>query len=138
MRRVIGGIRLDDVRVPCGTTHDVDTWQDAELLGITRKAELVNQDAPRRSGDRYPELSEWNIALSAALEVPPADVERMLGLAGIAAHRVIRPAAPVTTFLVGYASGALVAGGMPADQAVERATRIAEELLASRPPAETA
>ncbi|MCP6423268.1 DUF6457 domain-containing protein, partial [Klebsiella pneumoniae] len=68
----------------------------------------------------------------------PADVERMLGLAGIAAHRVIRPAAPVTTFLVGYASGVLVASGMPADQAVERATRIAEELLTSRPPAETA
>jgi molybdopterin-guanine dinucleotide biosynthesis protein A len=40
MRRVVGALRLDGVAVPAGTTHDVDTWQDAESLGITRKADL--------------------------------------------------------------------------------------------------
>lgn len=138
MRRVVGRLRLDEVPVPRGTTHDVDTWQDAEALGVTRKADPVNDDAPRRSDDRYPALSEWNTALSEALDIPPADVEKMLGLAGVAAHRVIRPAAPVTTFLVGYATGVLVAGGMTSDAALVRATRVAEELLAARPPAENA
>ncbi len=138
MRRVIDGLLLDEVPVPTGTTHDVDTWQDAEALGITRKAVPVNEDAPRRSDDRYPELTDWNAALSEALDIPPADVERMLGLAGSAAHRVLRPAAPVTTFLVGYAAGKLVAGGMPLEEAVTRAATVTEDLLAARPSAEGA
>ncbi len=138
MRRVIDGLRLDEVTVPTGTAHDVDTWHDAETLGITRKAVPVNENAPRRTDDRYPELTEWNAALSEALDIPPADVERMLGLAGTAAHRVLRPAAPVTTFLVGYAVGKLVAGGTPLEEAVTRAATVTEDLLAARPSTEGA
>ncbi|MGN6741803.1 MAG: DUF6457 domain-containing protein [Amnibacterium sp.] len=39
----------------------------------------------------------------------------MLGLAGVAAHNVVRPAAPVTTFLAGYAAG--LKGGSAEDVA---------------------
>ncbi|HEV7624307.1 MAG TPA: DUF6457 domain-containing protein [Amnibacterium sp.] len=52
-------------------------------------------------------LDEWWATLCAALglgEVPPVR-DAILGLAGVAAHNVVRPAAPVTTFLAGYAAG---------------------------------
>ena len=47
--------------------------------------------------------------------------DTILGLAGEAAHGVERPAAPITTFLAGYAAG--LAGGSAADvaTAVDRA-----------------
>jgi hypothetical protein len=53
------------------------------------------------------------------------DVDAVLGLAGRAAHAVIRPAAPLTTFIVGYAAGAAVAAGRNADEAIADATRTA-------------
>lgn len=52
------------------------------------------------------QLDEWVAALSrelgAELEV---DVRGLLDLARVAAHGVDRPAAPLTTFLVGYVAG---------------------------------
>ncbi|MCU1481319.1 MAG: molybdopterin-guanine dinucleotide biosynthesis protein MobA [Subtercola sp.] len=39
------------------------------------------------------------------------DVDTVLALAGAAAHAVVRPAAPLTTYLVGYAAGLAVAAG---------------------------
>jgi hypothetical protein len=52
----------------------------------------------------------------------PADRDAILGLAGKAAHTIVRPAAPLTTFLAGYAAG--LAGGSAADvtSALQRAT----------------
>jgi hypothetical protein len=68
-------------------------------------------------------LERWWAALTEALDLPdvPADRNAILGLAGTAAHEVVRPAAPITTFLVGYAAGR--AGGSEADvaAAIERA-----------------
>jgi hypothetical protein len=53
--------------------------------------------------------------LAQALGVPVGDVDvnDLLGLAGEAAHAVERPAAPLTTFLVGYAAG--LRGGGPGE-----------------------
>ncbi len=52
-------------------------------------------------------LDAWIAELSAALGVDVASVPRelLLDLARDAAHGVARPAAPVTTFLVGLAAG---------------------------------
>ncbi len=60
-------------------------------------------------------LDAWWATLSAALglEDVPADRDAVLGLAGDAAHAVVRPAAPLTTFLAGYAAG--LAGGSAGD-----------------------
>lgn len=45
----------------------------------------------------------------------PFDIDEVLNLAGDAARAVMRPAAPLTTFLVGYAAGrAASAGAEPA------------------------
>jgi hypothetical protein len=53
------------------------------------------------------ELDSWVEALEAELGLPPGtvDVGAVLDLARDAAHAVARPAAPVTTYAVGYAEG---------------------------------
>ena len=58
-------------------------------------------DAPDTSLDR------WVAEVCAALDLDPAPVDRdlVLDLARDAAHGVARPAAPLTTFLVGLAAG---------------------------------
>jgi len=63
------------------------------------------------SDDVGPVLDAWWATLTQALglEDVPADRDAILGLAGEAAHSVVRPAAPITTFLAGYAAG--LAGG---------------------------
>ncbi|HET6826084.1 MAG TPA: DUF6457 domain-containing protein [Amnibacterium sp.] len=67
-------------------------------------------------------LTAWWTTLCEALGLPdvPADREAILGLAGVAAHNVVRPAAPITTFLAGYAAG--LAGGSAEDVAAAVAT----------------
>lgn len=58
-------------------------------------------------------LREWAEALLADLDLAgtPVDIDQILGLAGTAAHAVIRPAAPLTTFLVGFAAGRAAESG---------------------------
>ena len=72
-----------------------------------------------------PNLDAWLAELCEALGLPPelaAHRNLILDVARDAAHGVARPAAPLTTFLVGYAAGR--AGDQ---QAVERAAEIATE-----------
>ncbi|HEY8318280.1 MAG TPA: DUF6457 domain-containing protein [Amnibacterium sp.] len=67
-------------------------------------------------------LDEWWTTLCIAYgldDVPPVR-DAILGLAGVAAHNVVRPAAPITTFLAGYAAGR--AGGSAEDVAAAIAT----------------
>ncbi len=75
------------------------------------------------SDDVEAALTVWWTTLTQALglESVPADRDAILGLAGEAAHTVVRPAAPLTTFLAGYAAG--LAGGSAGDvaAAIERA-----------------
>jgi hypothetical protein len=59
-------------------------------------------------------LDEWTDRVCAALGVPPEDIDQdlVLDLARDAAHRVARPAAPLTTYLAGVAVGR---GAAPTD-----------------------
>ena len=58
-------------------------------------------------------LTGWASGLAADLGIEQAlDVDTILDLASDAAHGVMRPAAPLTTYLVGVAVGQ--AGGDPA------------------------
>lgn len=45
------------------------------------------------------------------------DIDAVLGLAGVAAHAVVRPAAPLTTFLAAYAAGVAAGSGQSEPQA---------------------
>lgn len=71
-------------------------------------------------------LDTWIRSLSEALRLDPDGVDRdgILDLTKDAAHRVARPAAPLTAYLVGVAVGK--SGGDPA--AFARAASVAEEL----------
>ena len=55
-------------------------------------------------------LTNWNTQLCDALGLElEVEIDDILDLARDAAHQVERPAAPLTTFLVGYAAGCAVA-----------------------------
>ena len=74
-------------------------------------------------------LQKWLDELCAELNVDSADVDMsaILDLARDAAHTVDRPAAPLTTFVVGYA--AAMRGGSPKDitDCTDTATDLASE-----------
>lgn len=83
----------------------------------------------REEEDRI--LADWVRQLADALQILELDVDQkaILGLAGKAAHTVLRPAAPLTTFVVGYAAGLAAAGGTNHESAVTKATETALQLL---------
>lgn len=76
------------------------------------------------------ELDAWVTELAAALGVDASAVDRalLLDVARDAAHNVARPAAPLTTFLVGLAAGRH--GGTA--EAVSEASAIATRLALAR------
>jgi capsid protein len=69
-------------------------------------------------------LEEWIETVCKELGLDPADVDRdlVLDLARDVAHGVARPAAPLTTYLLGLAVGR----GVAPRQAAERITSLAE------------
>lgn len=85
-------------------------------------------------------LLDWASRLAEQLGVPldQVPVDDILGLAGVAAHRVIRPAAPLTTYIVGYAAGLAAANGgsdrpgSAMDVYADAARRLAEEVASER------
>jgi hypothetical protein len=77
-------------------------------------------------------LDAWVLELATELGIDPAVVDRtlLLDVARDAAHGVARPAAPLTTFLVGLAAGQR---GGDAD-AVRDAAQTAQRLAAAHSP----
>lgn len=99
-------------RLELADAADCDTWEDIAA-------------ARARIREHGHVLDEWTAAVKAELGLDlDVDVAAVLDLARDAAHGVARPAAPLTTFLVGYAAAR--AGGSPQDIAV--ATRKAAAL----------
>ncbi|MHA6669153.1 DUF6457 domain-containing protein [Homoserinimonas sp. A447] len=84
--------------------------------------------------DRETLLASWAETLTAALDVQglTVDVSGVLSLAADAAHSVVRPAAPLTTFVVGYAAGLAAAGGTTPEAAVQAASEVARRLCGER------
>ena len=80
-------------------------------------------------------LASWVAELARALQVAPEDVDRdlLLGVARDAAHGVARPAAPLTTFLVGYAAGLRGGGAGAVSDAAAIATGLAGERARAHP-----
>jgi 2-methylcitrate dehydratase PrpD len=86
------------------------------------------------------ELDRWVRELQEELGLDPdvvVDVNAILDLARVAAHEVDRPAAPLTTFVVGYAAGRASGAGVPTtiDQLTARAAAFAEGWSARLPSA---
>ncbi len=72
---------------------------------------MTNEDEQRAQEDEV--LRQWCRKMADAVGVPDleVDLKTVLGLAGRAAHSVTRPAAPLTTFIVGYAAGVAAGSG---------------------------
>ncbi|WP_424212860.1 NTP transferase domain-containing protein [Streptomyces sp. BI20] len=110
--------------VPAGTSgttqlasFDCDTWDD-----------LASARARIREHGKV--LDEWITAAKSELDLGDVDVDvkTLLDLARDAAHGVARPAAPLTTFLVGYAAARAEAAGADPAAAVAAASRQAADL----------
>jgi hypothetical protein len=75
-------------------------------------------------------LDDWVATVAAELGITDLDLdpELVLDLAAVAAHAVVRPAAPLTTFVAGLAAG--LAGGSEADlrDAIDAATALCERI----------
>jgi molybdopterin-guanine dinucleotide biosynthesis protein A len=96
-------------------SFDCDTWEDISA-------------ARARIREHGNVLDEWITAVKDELGIElDVDIGVLLDLARDAAHGVARPAAPLTTFLVGYAA-ATAGGGGP--EAVAEASRKAAALAA--------
>lgn len=79
--------------------------------------------------DRDRLLRQWSEQLIEMFELDDTevDVDAVLALAGKAAHSVVRPAAPLTTFIAGYAAGMAVGIGQ-----ADSATAMRSALEAAR------
>ncbi|OIJ69538.1 NTP transferase domain-containing protein [Streptomyces mangrovisoli] len=111
LRRLTGALRLTRVPDPVAS-FDCDTWDD-----------IANARARIREHGHV--LDEWISAVKNELGIElDVDTGVLLDLARDAAHGVARPAAPLTTFLVGYAA----AQGKGGPEAVAEAARKAAAL----------
>ena len=124
VRALLSALDLAEVPVPPGSTDDIDTWTDAAEFGIWPPSPTAPEPALPTKGPRMSDqdetatltaLTDWSDRLSAALGIEgvEVDIDAVLALAGTAAHAIMRPAAPLTTYLVGYAAG--VAAGIAAE-----------------------
>ncbi|RDG36327.1 NTP transferase domain-containing protein [Streptomyces corynorhini] len=94
-------------------SFDCDTWEDIST-------------ARARIREHGTVLDEWMTAVKDELGIElDVDTHVLLDLARDAAHGVARPAAPLTTFLVGYAAGRAAGDG---PEAVAEASRKATAL----------
>ncbi|MHC5259113.1 DUF6457 domain-containing protein [Streptomyces sp. UC4497] len=125
LRLFTRNLRLTRITDPVAS-FDCDTWDDIAA-------------ARSRIREHGRVLDEWITAAKNELGIElDVDTGVLLDLARDAAHGVARPAAPLTTFLVGYA--AAQAGGGPeavasaAAKAVELANRWAQEAEAEAKP----
>ncbi|MFB6824983.1 NTP transferase domain-containing protein [Streptomyces virginiae] len=97
-------------------SFDCDTWEDLAA-------------ARARIREHGSVLEQWITAVKSELGIDlTVDTKALLDLARDAAHGVARPAAPLTTFLVGYAAAHAAATGADPAQAVAEASRKAADL----------
>ncbi|GGY51396.1 MULTISPECIES: NTP transferase domain-containing protein [Streptomyces] len=94
-------------------SFDCDTWEDLAA-------------ARARIRDHGDVLDEWITAVKDELGIElDVDTRVLLDLARDAAHGVARPAAPLTTFLVGYAAAQAGGSGKDVEDAARKAAALA-------------
>jgi molybdopterin-guanine dinucleotide biosynthesis protein A len=118
VRLLYDGVRCVEVADAAGWGRDCDTWDD---LAEARHS-LAGED-DRMSNP----LEAWIAEVAAELGVDPSAVDRdvVLDVARDVAHHVARPAAPLSTFLVGLAAGRAGASVEAVRDAAATVTRLA-------------
>ncbi|WP_125610077.1 molybdenum cofactor guanylyltransferase [Specibacter cremeus] len=135
VRQLVARVRVRKCAVPDGCTADVDTWADARRLGVDRPGHAPLRKEPDMDNDEV--LEAWLAKLLDAFELTglAVDTHAVLNVAGVAAHAVVRPAAPLTTFVAGLAAGLAAASGQAGEaDAMAAALRVAKELAAAQTP----
>lgn len=137
---LVASLEVHEVIVPAGSTDDVDTWDDASALGVSGPghgpggasgAPQLKQTLEATVKSQDETLEDWCRALLQALELEDVDidVDEVLALAGVAAHSVVRPAAPLTTFIAGFAAGLATGSGQATDTvSMQAAMAVARKL----------
>lgn len=85
-------------------------------------------------------LQQWTQKLLEAFEIADleVDIHAVLNVAGVAAHSVVRPAAPLTTFVAGLAAGLAAGSGQASEAtAMKVALKMAKQLAAAEAPEPT-
>ncbi|MER5431078.1 NTP transferase domain-containing protein [Streptomyces sp. NPDC002588] len=112
LRRLTAGLDLTRVPDPVAA-FDCDTWDDIAA-------------ARARIREHGHVLDEWISAVKDELGIDlDVDTGVLLDLARDAAHGVARPAAPLTTFLVGYAAAQTQGGPEAVAEAARKAAALA-------------
>ncbi|WP_418958109.1 NTP transferase domain-containing protein [Streptomyces tritici] len=113
LRRLTRGLRLARLAADPLASFDCDTWEDLAA-------------ARARIREHGNVLEEWITAVKAELGIElDVDTGVLLDLARDAAHGVARPAAPLTTFLVGYAAAQANGGPEAVAEAARKAAALA-------------
>ncbi|MFF7473425.1 NTP transferase domain-containing protein [Streptomyces sp. NPDC008092] len=113
LRRLTAALNLTRVPDPLAS-FDCDTWDDIA-------------DARARIREHGHVLDEWISAVKDELGIDlDVDIRLLLDLARDAAHGVDRPAAPLTTFLVGYAAAQGKGGPEAVAEAAHKAAALAQ------------
>jgi molybdopterin-guanine dinucleotide biosynthesis protein A len=147
---LVASLEVQEVIVPAGSTDDVDTWDDASALGVSGLNQARQPGGPSGAPQLRPTLEatvksqdetleDWCRALLQALELEDVeiDVNEVLALAGVAAHSVVRPAAPLTTFIAGFAAGLATGSGQATDTvSMQAAMAVARKLAKDHEAAE--
>lgn len=112
LRRLVAGLDLTRISDPVAS-FDCDTWDDIAA-------------ARSRIREHGHVLDEWISAVKDELGIDlDVDTGVLLDLARDAAHGVARPAAPLTTFLVGYAAAQAKGGPEAVAEAARKAAALA-------------
>ncbi|MFD6552738.1 DUF6457 domain-containing protein, partial [Streptomyces sp. NPDC058398] len=112
LRRLVAALGLIRITDPVAS-FDCDTWGDIAA-------------ARARIREHGHVLDEWISAVKDELGIDlDVDTGGLLDLARDAAHGVARPAAPLTTFLVGYAAARAGGGPEAVAEAARKATALA-------------
>lgn len=124
MRQVLAQLDVDFVQGDPGGLVDIDT--PAELEAAAQRLTIMEADRKGRA------MHEWVAAVKEQLGLDASvDLDLILDVAKDAAHGVQRPAAPVTTYLLGLA----VAGGADPAEAAARISALAQGWSAATPDA---
>ncbi|MFJ3632544.1 NTP transferase domain-containing protein [Streptomyces sp. NPDC090112] len=116
LRALTAELCLAPVGAGALAAFDCDTWEDLAA-------------ARARIREHGTVLDQWITAAKNELGIDlDVDTTTLLDLARDAAHGVARPAAPLTTFLVGYAAAQAAAAGADPARAVSEASRKAADL----------
>jgi molybdopterin-guanine dinucleotide biosynthesis protein A len=129
MRQLMGAGDSRDVQAVGAEAEDVDSWADlARLRANPRFHPLPDlKERPRIDQIGPVNLHDWIDELCDVLDIDTeVDEALILDLAKVAATNVVRPAAPITTYLLGYAAGSVSADEDEVEDLAARAQALAE------------